>query len=485
MNELPSWVIPLIVIALVVIIVLIIVGVVVGKKKRERQHEEDRRRAAEMRARAESEREQVKDRELKARERSLQAEQAKLDADRAQRDAEKKQQAADQEQARAEQARTQYDEDLRRADEVDPDSDVRARKGARADRHDDAAAPAQQERRGENGMGTDAALGGASVTGGAAAGSGTENRHAEGSGANGHRTGGGEPGPTTASDPAVARPAPQDDHLRDAAGETPGQGLRAGNDRAADGRNAEHGEPGRHSDTSSNPEPLTNEELKRAPGSAEEHAAANSPTRRSDVRQENFSQRESLGSESPLDAEASSLGNGPSHRAPISADEDHAPAGRDSSASRTDATVPSRESSTSGFDQHGSTTDRVDGAGRTPSTDGVPESRDRDSASLGDAADDAKNSSVLGDQSVGHGPSVPSDQGRQQPSSVGGSSELHRGDAPVRTGTAGSHRAAGPAPSQETGRPPSEDQDAEQQRRDHDERHPELDPLNRRDNEGS
>lgn len=117
MYNLPSWVIPVLIVVAVLIVIAIIVGIALAarasKKKKERQQEADRARAAELRQQAERDRLQVEEQELSARE-------AQLQADRTRHQARQEEQAAAQRTEEARASRSQVDERLAEADRLDP-----------------------------------------------------------------------------------------------------------------------------------------------------------------------------------------------------------------------------------------------------------------------------------------------------------------------------------------------------------------------------
>lgn len=117
MNNLPSWVIPVLIVVAVLVVIAIIVGIAAAarasKKKKERQQEADRARAAELRQQAERDRLKVEEQELSARE-------AQLQADRTRHQARQEEQAAAQRTEEARASRSQVDERLAEADRLDP-----------------------------------------------------------------------------------------------------------------------------------------------------------------------------------------------------------------------------------------------------------------------------------------------------------------------------------------------------------------------------
>jgi hypothetical protein len=116
----PSWVIWVIV-AIVVIAVIAAVVAATSKKKQER----NRTRAGELREQAAAQATGVQQREAHAKETEARAAEARAEADRKQAEAERLQAEARDRQQTAEGYRDQHAENLRQADELDPDVDTR------------------------------------------------------------------------------------------------------------------------------------------------------------------------------------------------------------------------------------------------------------------------------------------------------------------------------------------------------------------------
>lgn len=116
----PSWVIWVIV-AIVVVAVIAAVVAASNKKKQER----DRNRAGEMREQATAQASEVQQREARAKETEAQAAQARAEADRKRAEAERLEAEAQDRHQTAAGARDEHADNLRQADELDPDVDTK------------------------------------------------------------------------------------------------------------------------------------------------------------------------------------------------------------------------------------------------------------------------------------------------------------------------------------------------------------------------
>ena len=115
-NSTVTW----IVIALVLLAVLVVVGAVLSRRRQAQQVEVQRKQARELREKAEVDRIEVQRREAEASRIDAQARLAQAEADARAADAAELQAKAREQAAHASGARSELDEQLRKADELDP-----------------------------------------------------------------------------------------------------------------------------------------------------------------------------------------------------------------------------------------------------------------------------------------------------------------------------------------------------------------------------
>jgi hypothetical protein len=129
-HVMPSWLI-WVIIAVVVVVAVAAIVAAGTRKKRER----DRVRAGELRERAAAHEPGVLQREARARETEAEAAAARADAERKQAEAERLAAEADERHHIAGEARSEHQEHLRRADEMDPDVDPGANRADASEQH--------------------------------------------------------------------------------------------------------------------------------------------------------------------------------------------------------------------------------------------------------------------------------------------------------------------------------------------------------------
>jgi hypothetical protein len=117
----PDWLI-WVIIAIVVVAIIAALVVAANKKKKER----DRSRAGEIREQASTQAATVQQREAHARETEAQAAQARAEADRKQAEADRLEAEARERADKAGAHRQEHEENLRRADELDPDVNTKS-----------------------------------------------------------------------------------------------------------------------------------------------------------------------------------------------------------------------------------------------------------------------------------------------------------------------------------------------------------------------
>jgi len=118
-----SWLIWVIVAIIVIAVIAAVIAAVAAAKKR--KQENNRNRAGELREQAAAQATGLQQREAHARETEARAAQARAEADRKKAEADRLEAEAADRHGTAESYRQEHEENLRRADELDPDVDTR------------------------------------------------------------------------------------------------------------------------------------------------------------------------------------------------------------------------------------------------------------------------------------------------------------------------------------------------------------------------